>query len=245
MLYGIRLFIILTIISPFLAFAEMNVLYHVLDNNIEAKYYIGTYNLNENYILHLQGEFPFAGKYPVTMHKIFGGYLTHLQLALEKIPEGKSLLVILDSPGGGSPTADAAVDLIRNRCNAQKSNCKITVFVPKICASACIAFYKNVGDIHVAHEEARFGFHASRNIFYKLSSEEESISAYSNIGINEEWLSSLKQRGAFRTLDVTWATASEMKKVNLVDSVQELELYNKAKNYFYKLPPWLPALPTN
>jgi ATP-dependent protease ClpP protease subunit len=154
-----------------------------------------------------------------------------LRLALQTIPRDTNLYVKLNSQGGDARLASMITKLINDRCSvANGFHCAITTYVEGTCASACISIFRKTGHMHLAAAGARFGFHASRNIFLEkveIASEDDSVQFYADAGVNLDWLRQQRQTGIFSKIEMSYFPASEMMTIGFVDEISVPQAISK------------------
>ena len=163
---------------------------------------------------------------------VLGSPYWQIRLALQKIPANTDLYVMLESEGGDDNEAKMIADTINARCAAD-ATCRITTYVQHSCSSACIFMFGKIGNSHIAGPEARFGFHASRNIStatVDLAPESESVKFYADAGVNLNWLREAQKAGVFSKVDMTYFSASDMLAIGFVEKLSNPEAVLKIED---------------
>lgn len=182
---------------------------YLWDNTILSDYTVLLQNYGDRQILTIDGNVDG-----------FYGSLSAYSKALSLIPDGKDIIVQLNSGGGALDNFASMIKLLRR----QNPRSKFIAYVPDgaECTSACINFFLEA-DVRLSAPNARFGFHSASHSDTGQLLKGVAERRLKKSGINEEFLEFLKQKGVFSTRKVTYFTGQELLKHGIVDGVELAE----------------------
>lgn len=167
----------------------------------------------DEYILTFTGEFRFQR-----------GSMAAFIRALEVLPEGKDIIINLDSWGGNEFISYMLRQEIAAKCRGQLEDgspckkCTITTHVGQFrsCRSACVGIYA-IGDQKTYAESARFGFHGVHHVVDGSFIEGAAEKVLKEWGFNSDWVYQQTEKGYLSRQEFTLYSGQELHDSGLFD----------------------------
>ncbi len=181
------------------------------DFRFEGKHYSVTYKLEENLqTIRLHGEI-LSG-----IIEDLSGFKKVTTLIRKDIP----IKLVLHSGGGFLKAYSRLPRVMKQQCNSETSNCKITTIIPTwaYCASACLNIFM-VGDERLAGKSSRFGFHQAAAMPGVLKLSGFAQRSLRKSGLSPEWLELHKE--LFSSLEISWLYPRQLDGSNMITGLSE------------------------
>ncbi len=181
------------------------------DYRFEGKHYSVNYKLEANLqTIRLHGEI-LSG-----IIEDLSGFKKVTTLIRKDIP----IKLVLHSGGGFLKAYSRLPWMMKQQCNSETSNCRITTIIPTwaYCASACLNIFM-VGDDRLAGKSSRFGFHQAAAMPGVLKLSGFAQRSLKKSGLNPEWLDIHKE--LFSSLEISWLYPRELDGSNMLTGLSE------------------------
>lgn len=181
------------------------------DFRFKGKHYSISYKLEDDVqTIRLHGEI-----LSTVVEDLLGFYKT-IKLIRNDVP----IKLVLYSGGGFLRVYAKLPKAMKEKCNSENSNCRITTVVPSYsyCASACLNVFM-IGDDRVAGKYSRFGFHQGAIIPGALKIKGFAEKSLRKSGVDSNWLEENKEM--FNSLEMSWLYPREMEGSNMITALSE------------------------